>query len=205
MDELIRRGEMHWVSSNSYSMGSEMKKDRPAIVVSNNEANEHSDTIEIVYMTTNPHKNLPTHVHIQRTSSGDGEGSTALCESVYTISKNRLYEDSYYGRVSDEDMEAIDRALLASLDLERYIGGVEEKTEKQDDKRASFKKNELLDDIAGVVRKTMEEMHQNTDCEEPEEDDGDVYEELAKSKMEAAFYKEQYDQLMERIMQKAKI
>lgn len=118
MTDAIRRGEMHWMDTGYIVDGEETIKSRPVIVVSNNVNNKYSDIVEVVYMTTNPKKNLHTHVHICSTSNGHGTGSVALCENVYSISKNSLQDDSYYGRVSDEDMRRIDEALMVSLGIE---------------------------------------------------------------------------------------
>lgn len=64
----IKRGEMFYISRGgaSYS-GSEQHSDRPAVVVSNNKNNENSNVVEIVYMTTQPKTDLPTHVTVRST------------------------------------------------------------------------------------------------------------------------------------------
>lgn len=59
--------------------GSEQFADRPAVVVSNDENNKHSGVIEVVYMTTQPKTDLPTHVTVRST----GRLSTVLCISIH--------------------------------------------------------------------------------------------------------------------------
>ena len=66
--------------------GSEQHSDRPAVVVSNNKNNENSNVVEIVYMTTQPKTDLPTHVTVRST----GRISTVLCEQVYSVSTERV-------------------------------------------------------------------------------------------------------------------
>lgn len=79
----IKRGEMFYISRGGASYnGSEQHSDRPAVVVSNNKNNENSNVIEIVYMTTQPKTDLPTHVTVRST----GRISTVLCEQVYSVS-----------------------------------------------------------------------------------------------------------------------
>ena len=174
----VRRGEMHWVESAQNQVGAEIKKTRPAIVVSSNENNERSEMIEIVYMTTQPKRDHPTHVTIASTSNGKGEGSVALCECIYSISKRRLQEDSYYGRVSDEDMAEIDRALMASLGLDKYIA-------EDDD---------------------FEEDWDEETCEAGTEENDELYDNaLRQARVEAEFYKQKYEELLDRIMTKAKL
>lgn len=106
----IRRGDVWYVNSND-SIGSEQRAGRPSIVVSNDSNNIHSTTIEVVYLTTAPKRDLPTHVLIQSI----GRESIALCEQVSTVSIERL--GNYKGRVTDEEMIEVEKAMLISLGL----------------------------------------------------------------------------------------
>ena len=63
MDD-IRRGEIFYIARGGATNGSEQFADRPAVVVSNDENNKHSGVIEVVYMTTQPKTDLPTHVTV---------------------------------------------------------------------------------------------------------------------------------------------
>lgn len=95
--------------------GSEQHADRPAVVVSNNKNNENSNVVEVVYMTTQPKTDLPTHVTIRST----GRISTVLCEQVYSVSTERI--GTYIGEATDKEMENIDIALMISLQLDNGI------------------------------------------------------------------------------------
>ncbi len=85
--ETVYRGDMYYVDSDRGGTGSEQKSGRPAIIVSNNVGNSHSPIVEVVYLTTQPKSDLPTHVVI----ASAPQVSTALCEQVTTVSKERLY------------------------------------------------------------------------------------------------------------------
>ena len=109
----IKRGEMFYISRGGASYnGSEQHSDRPAVVVSNNKCNENSNVVEIVYMTTQPKTDLPTHVTVRST----GRISTVLCEQVYSVSTERV--GTYIGECTDKEMENIDIALMISLQLD---------------------------------------------------------------------------------------
>lgn len=95
--------------------GSEQHADRPAVVVSNNKNNENSNVVEVVYMTTQPKTDLPTHVTIRST----GRISTVLCEQVCSVSTERV--GTYIGECTDKEMENIDIALMISLQLDNAI------------------------------------------------------------------------------------
>ena len=130
MAGLTQRGDIFYIKgSENDKVGG--RKNRPAVVVSNNANNRHSDRIEIVYLTTQPKADLPTHVTIRST----GTVSTALCESVNTVHEDRF--ENYAGKCTDQEMEHIDIALMTSLGIEgnttptRDISEYEELVQKQ--------------------------------------------------------------------------
>ena len=108
----IKRGDIWYVESSYAAVGSEQRPGRPAIVVSNDKNNQHSSTVEMVYLTTQPKHDLPTHVTIRSTN----RVSTAICEQITTVAVERI--GSYCGQATDEEMAAIDRAMLISLGIE---------------------------------------------------------------------------------------
>lgn len=163
VETTVRRGEIHWIEKAQSTYGSETQKSRPALVVSNNMQNSTSEIIQVVYLTSQPKKDLPTHVTVHSTSNGKAEGSTILCENVFSISKLRLQENSYHTRLSDADMEKVDKALRIGLALD------------------------------------AEPTQVPTDAEETET------QELAQAKMEIQFYKDRYNEILERIMRRAAI
>jgi len=115
---MCKRGDIYYIESY-YTTGSEQRAGRPAIIVSNDKNNEHSSTVEIVYLTTQPKHDLPTHVTVR----GTGRDSIALCEQVTSVAIERLGE--YCGVCNNQEMAAIDTALMISLDL--TMGGTQEK------------------------------------------------------------------------------
>lgn len=108
----IKRGEIFYIGSGYQEIGSEQRAGRPAVVVSNNIANEHSRVVEIVYLTTQPKSDLPTHIDIRSSA----KPSIALCEQICSVSKDRVGD--YMGKCTDYEMKMIDAALLISLGIE---------------------------------------------------------------------------------------
>ena len=136
----IKRGEMFYISRGGASYnGSEQHADRPAVVVSNNKNNENSNVVEVVYMTTQPKTDLPTHVTIRST----GRISTVLCEQVYSVSTERI--GTYIGEATDKEMENIDIALMISLQLDNGIKTAKEyyKTIKEQQEEIDSLKKEI--------------------------------------------------------------
>ena len=85
MDMDIRRGDVFYVCKGN-EVGTETHGGRPAVIVSNNIGNKHSGNVTVVFLTTKPKADLPTHTKVTTTR----EVSTALCEGVTTICKERL-------------------------------------------------------------------------------------------------------------------
>ena len=109
----IKRGQVYYISSIYDTIGSEQRSGRPAIIVSNNDNNKHSDCVEIVYLTLKEKTALPTHVFIKE---GVLYNSTALCEQVTSVSVKRLGD--LMCTLDKETMQKIDKALACSLNLE---------------------------------------------------------------------------------------
>lgn len=106
----IKRGEV-WYIEKGYSTGSEQNSGRPAVVVSNDLNNLHGTTVEVVYLTTQPKRNLPTHVLIHSLS----RISTALCEQIITVAIERV--GNFCGCLTADEMEGIEAAIHISLGL----------------------------------------------------------------------------------------
>lgn len=97
----IKRGDIWYVSKDNYT-GCEQAAGRPAIIVSNEKNNACAETVEVVYLTTQPKKDLPTHVLIR---SSERE-STALCEQITTVSVDRLL--GYKGHLTPAEMTNVE-------------------------------------------------------------------------------------------------
>lgn len=116
-----RRGEI-WecdlnTGSNDNDSSSIQKGKRPCIIVSNEDANEHSSVIHIVPLTTKQKKGLPTHIIIP-ISCGVKFESTALCESMREKDKSSLIRK--LGKCTDDIMKNIDIALGIQLGLKPF-------------------------------------------------------------------------------------
>lgn len=135
----IKRGEMFYIKRMGDEVGCEQIAGRPAIVVSNDMNNANSSTIEVVYLTTQPKTDLPTHVTIRST----GRMSTALCEQVSSVSTDRI--SGYIGECNDVELKNIDIALSISLGLDGDIKTSKKYTEtiKQQEEELEKLKEQL--------------------------------------------------------------
>jgi len=106
----IKRGDIYYIGGG-YATGSEQRSGRPAVVISNDKNNKHSSTVEVVYLTTQPKRNLPTHVTIHSLS----KESIAICEQITTVAIERFGE--YRGHITPDEMEGLEDAILISLGI----------------------------------------------------------------------------------------
>ena len=109
----MKRGEIYYIERSSYGeVGSEQRSGRPAVIVSNDKCNEYSEVLEVVFLTTQPKHDLPTHIDIRSSS----KPSVALCEQINSVAIQRFGE--YIGTCSEYEMTMIDAALAISLGLD---------------------------------------------------------------------------------------
>lgn len=186
MDD-IRRGEIFYIARGGATNGSEQFADRPAVVVSNDENNKHYGVIEVVYMTTQPKTDLPTHV----TVSSTGRLSTVLCEQVSSVSTDRV--NNYIGQVSEQEMKNIDIALMISLQLSG--GG---KTSKQYNETIQ-KQQEEIEYYRNKIQ-AMQQSLEEKETEKPQEAAGEASETVVRLETERDTYKALYEQLFERML-----
>lgn len=105
-----RRGDIYYIEAGGVCVGSEQKPGRPCVIVSNDLGNKYSSNVEVVFLTSQSKKELPTHVSVICKVP-----STALCENIQTVSKERL--GTFIRACSDNEMREIDNALLCSLGI----------------------------------------------------------------------------------------
>lgn len=108
----MKRGEIYYIESTYRETGSEQRGGRPAVIVSNDKNNENSEVVEVVYMTTKPKSDLPTHVFIRSALSP----STVLCEQVNSVSVKRI--GTLIGKLTKSELAAVDSALAISLGID---------------------------------------------------------------------------------------
>lgn len=106
-----KRGDIFYIANSKfYSTDPENEAGRPGIVVSCDELNENAECVEVVYLTTKQKKPMPTHTGILCKIP-----STALCETIYTVSKDRL--GNFVRTCTDEEMARIEKAMSYSLGI----------------------------------------------------------------------------------------
>ena len=106
----MKRGEVWWVNFDP-SVGGEIKKTRPAIIVSNDSSNKHMHRIQVIPTTGNTGKLYPCEAYVTIM----GKTSKAMADQIMTVSKSRFLEKT--GVISAEEMMDVERILKVQLGM----------------------------------------------------------------------------------------
>ncbi len=110
-----RRGEIHLVSFDP-TVGAEIRKTRPALVVQNDIANRHSPITIVAAVTSHvDDRPYPTEVLLRAPEAGLSVDSVVLLNQIRSIDRRRLAKR--LGTVDPRTMARVDRALRLSLGL----------------------------------------------------------------------------------------
>jgi mRNA interferase MazF len=107
-----RRGEVWWVSFDP-SVGGEIQKTRPAIVMSNNAANSMLNRVIVVPLTSQTTRVYPGEALVTL----NGEQRKAMADQIMSAAKQRLR--AKLGSLSMSDVTAVENAVLLQLGIRR--------------------------------------------------------------------------------------
>jgi mRNA interferase MazF len=106
----MKRGEVWWVNFEP-SLGSEIKKIRPAIIISNNSANTHLNRVQVVTLSSSTARCYSREALILL----NGTDNKAVADQFATVDKLRLQK--CIGSISSKEMKQIERAVKIQLGL----------------------------------------------------------------------------------------
>ncbi|HEY3125243.1 MAG TPA: type II toxin-antitoxin system PemK/MazF family toxin [Thermoanaerobaculia bacterium] len=110
MKRAPRRGDVYWVALDP-ALGTEIRKARPAVVISNDSCNRYGSRVVVLPVTANVDSLYPGEARIEvRRSPG-----RALGDQIRSIDKSRLR--SKIGTLSKQEMLDVENAVRITLDL----------------------------------------------------------------------------------------
>jgi mRNA interferase MazF len=106
----MNRGEVWWIRFDP-SVGGEIQKTRPAVILSNDRSNRHLNRVQVVPITSKVDRLYPSEVFVTL----KGKKSKAIADQLTTASKLRLV--SMVDKLSDSDLRAVESAVKRQLGL----------------------------------------------------------------------------------------
>ena len=108
----MKRGEVWWVEFDP-AVGTEVRKTRPAVIISNDAANRNLSRVIVVALTSNTERVYPGNALV----SVSGALSKAMADQIMTADTTRL--KSRLGELSKLDMQAVDDAVCVQFGLRK--------------------------------------------------------------------------------------
>ena len=106
-----RRGEIWWANLDP-TVGSEINKTRPCLIISNSAVNQHRRTVVVVPLSSSPNAAPPMMVSVQCS----GQPAVAVSDQVRAVAKERLV--SLIERLPAAELQAVEAALREVLELD---------------------------------------------------------------------------------------
>ncbi len=109
----LKRGDVYWVNFDP-SIGGEITKIRPAVVISNNANNRYANRVQVVPVTSNTEKIYPTETMVFIGS----KKAKAMADQLTTVSKLRIKDK--ITSLTNIEISDIERAIKLQLGLSVY-------------------------------------------------------------------------------------
>ena len=109
----ISRGEV-WIVNFGPSIGGEIRKQRPAIIVSNDATNRYLNRVRVIPLSSRTDKLYPSEAYL----TVNGKTNKAMADQLTTVNEARLAKR--IAALSPSEMAGLERAVRIQLGLAQY-------------------------------------------------------------------------------------
>jgi mRNA interferase MazF len=106
----MKRGEVWWINFQP-SVGGEIQKQRPAVIVSNDASNKYLNRIQVIPLTSSVDRLYPSEAYV----TVKGKKNKAMADQLTTVSKVRVR--NLMARLSRSDLQAVEQSIKVQLGL----------------------------------------------------------------------------------------
>ena len=114
MSNYPKRGDIYWANLDP-TIGSEIAKTRPVLIVSNDINNQYAATVSVLPITSSTSRVYPYEVMVSPVESGLKKESKVKANQIRTIDKRRIGKQ--LGALSSSKMKEVDQAILIHLSI----------------------------------------------------------------------------------------
>ncbi len=111
----MKRGDIYLVDFEP-SVGAEIRKQRPALVISCNEANKHLKTVMAIPFSSKVERVFPFEVFVKKNDSRLDYDSKLKIPQMRAVDKSRL--KNYIGTLSNDILEQVEDAIKIHLAID---------------------------------------------------------------------------------------
>lgn len=116
MNLFPERGQI-WLVRLDPSVGAEIKKTRPALIISNNINNQYSLLVTVLPIIDKGENVYPFEVYLSSSTEGLKKESKIKCQQIKSIDKTRLIK--HVGKIPLDKIAEVESALMIHLDIEK--------------------------------------------------------------------------------------
>lgn len=115
-ERIFKRGDIYWIDiAEEEKRGSEIRKSRPGVIISNNKQNQFSGAVIVALITSQVDKIYFFEVEVEL----EGKTGKVLTDQIHTIDKSRCIKK--IGQLNEKQLEKLYKGIHTIFELNKCI------------------------------------------------------------------------------------